>query len=217
MDKIIDGYVINLQNNIVRKEHVQNEFKNTPINLIFFNAIKHEKGWIGCLKSHLELIKYAKDNNMDMILVMEDDAYIENKESFNSTLTYIIKFLKENKNEWTIFHGGPSINKHSSIKNILFKNLLLLNISKCSLTTFIIYNSNIYDYFLNYNNIPDNNLKNSHKIDMIIYNKFNCATVFPCLIWQIETYSNITNNIRTDFKDIKKSRDILFKRLIKKI
>jgi hypothetical protein len=217
MNKFIDGYVINLSHDIKRKEHMINEFENTPINLKFFNAIKHSKGWIGCLKSHLKLIQNAKKNNMEFVLVMEDDCYIENKDEFNDKIVKIISFLKSNKDKWTIFHGGPNLNKLSSIKNTLSTNPFLFNVSKCSSTTFIIYNSNIYDFFINYDNIKDNELKNTHKIDMIIYNNLNCTTTFPCLIWQIVTFSNITNNIRNEIVKLKETRDIFFKRLIKKL
>lgn len=56
---IIDGYVINLETDLERLDSIKKEFKNSCINLKIFNAIKHEKGWIGCLKSHLSLIKMA--------------------------------------------------------------------------------------------------------------------------------------------------------------
>lgn len=217
MNKIIDGYVINLEHCSDRREHILNEFQDTCINISLFNAIKHEKGWIGCLKSHLNLIKYAKENNMNMILVIEDDAYIEDKEHFNKIFPQILDYLKNNLDEWKIFHGGPNINKHSVISNIYSNEPLLFNISKCVSATFIIYNINSYDDFLHYLDIEERQLKSSHKIDMLIYNKFNCITTFPCLIWQINSYSDIYNSYRDDLENIKKYRDINFKRKLKHI
>ncbi len=215
MNKIIDGYIINLEQDIQRKEHILKEFENSPINLNFFNAIKHNIGWIGCLKSHLELINYAKINNMDMILVIEDDAFIENKEYFNIIFPKILNYLSNNKDKWKIFHGGPNINKHSQITNIQIQEPLLFELSKCVSTTFIIYNSNSYDFFINFYNYPDNKLKSTNKIDMLIYNNFNCITTYPCLIWQIDSFSNVLQTYRVDLQEIKKNRDKNFKRLIK--
>jgi hypothetical protein len=45
MNKIIDGYVINLEKNIDRKNHCIKEFKNSPINLNFFKVIKNDISW----------------------------------------------------------------------------------------------------------------------------------------------------------------------------
>lgn len=216
MNKIIEGLVINLEHDKERKMYIEKEFKNTCIELKFFNAIKHKVGWIGCLKSHLEIIKLAKSNNLDMVLVIEDDAYIENLEYFNTNFPIILEYLKKNKDKWNIFHGGPNINKHSTISKIHLTEPLLFDLSKCVSATFVIYNSNVYDFFIYYLNMEENKLKSSNKIDMLIYNKFNCITTYPCLIWQKELQSNITGEIRTDLTMIKNTRDKIFKRLIKK-
>lgn len=217
MNYIIEAWVINLEHDVERKKSIEREFENTNIKLKFFNAIKHDVGWIGCLKSHLEIILMAKSNNFPMILVVEDDAYIENFQYFNKNFPIILEYLKKNQDKWNVFHGGPNINKHSTINNIYIKNPLLFDLSKCSLTTFIIYNSNIYDFFLKFLSKEERKLKNSHKIDMLIYNNLNCITTYPCLIWQKEFISNISGKTRTDFALIKKSRDCIFGRLTKNI
>lgn len=214
-DKIITGNIINLEKNVFRKEHIIKEFDNSQINLNFFKAIKHDKGWIGCLRSHLELIKFAKNNDMDMILVIEDDAKIEDREYFNQVFPKILDYLKNNKDKWEIFHGGPIINKFSKIHDYVDKELKLLKISKCSATTFVIYNSNIYDFFLKYYSFSDDKLKNSNKIDMIIYNNFNSLTTYPILVWQIDSYSDIYKMERNDLTKLKNASNVFFKRLLK--
>lgn len=217
MNKIINGWVINLDYDTERKKSIINEFSNTQIELNFFNAVQHKVGWIGCLKSHLKIISMAKTNNLDMVLIIEDDAYIENIDYFNIIFPIILEYLKNNKDKWNIFQGGPNINKHSTISNIYLKEPLLFDLSKCICSHFIIYNSTVYDFFIYYLNKEENKLKSSHKIDMLIYNKFNCITTYPCLVWQKEFLSNITKEIRTDFKKKKYTRDKIFKRLIKNI
>lgn len=218
MNKIITGFVINLAHDTKRKESVIKEFENTQIELSFFNGIKHKIGWIGCLKSHLEIISMAKANNLPMVLVIEDDAYIENPVHFNANFLSILEYLSNNMDKWNIFHGGPNINKNSSISKIHARTPLIFDLSLCSLATFIIYNSNTYDFFLNYLKIQENKLKSTHKIDMIIYNKFKCITTYPSLVWQKEFVSNIRNgNVRTDFAIIKKFQDKLFNRALKNV
>lgn len=217
INKIIDGYVINLEHDEERKKHIVQEFENSPINIKLFSAIKHKTGWIGCLRSHLELIKLAKDNNWNMILVIEDDAYIENKDMFNEIFMKVLDWLKTNMDKWKIFHGGPNINKFSNISNVHMQNPLLFDISKCVSCTFVIYNSNIFDFFLNFYDYPDHKLKSSNKIDMLIYNKLICTSIYPCLVWQINSYSNILQNSRTDLQQIKNNRDYLLNKKIKKI
>jgi len=141
---------------------------------------------------------------MDMILIIEDDAYIEIKSTFNSVFRCILYYLKENIHKWKIFHGGPSINKYSQISEILSQEPLLFNISQCILTTFIIYNSSTYDFFLKYYTYNDEELLHSScPIDNIIFKNFTCTTTYPCLIWQINSFSIICNRYRKDLEQIK--------------
>jgi hypothetical protein len=70
-----DIYVINLKHRSDRREEILNELKDTTtFNIKFFDAVKHQKGWIGCGLSHLSLVKYAQDNNLSYIIVVEDDV-----------------------------------------------------------------------------------------------------------------------------------------------
>jgi len=41
MEKLINGYVINLEESTERKLHIMNEFQDTQIQITLFNAIKH--------------------------------------------------------------------------------------------------------------------------------------------------------------------------------
>jgi hypothetical protein len=84
--------------------------------------------------------------------------------------------------------------------------------SKCYLTTFMIYNSSIYDYFINMLYYPEDKL---NKIDMIIYYKFVCIIPYPLLVWQIDSYSNICKRYRDDMQVIKNNTDTIFKKLKK--
>ena len=65
---------INLENRLDRKEHIEKELEILDIPYERFNAIKiPEFGALGCSLSHIECLKYAINNNLDNILILEDD------------------------------------------------------------------------------------------------------------------------------------------------
>lgn len=68
---------INLEERKDRKKHIIEELtKYIPEDkIIRFDAIKHEHGFIGCAKSHLECIKLARKNNWDNVMIVEDDVH----------------------------------------------------------------------------------------------------------------------------------------------
>lgn len=79
-------FYINIDQRTDRKEEMENQLKNMDIKFKRFNAIKGEKGepnCIGCLSSHLEILTYAKKNNLKNVLIFEDDfSFIISKEEF---------------------------------------------------------------------------------------------------------------------------------------
>lgn len=214
---IIDGYCINLEEAYMRKEHMKKEFDNSGINLNFFKAIKHEKGWIGALKSHLSLIKYAKENNMDYILVIEDDAVILDKNNFKNRLTKIVNYLKNNLDSWKIFSGGPWLTKYSKLTNYI-KEENLLSVTKTYSATFMIYNKNVYDFFLKYLDIPDDKLIEKNAIDEIIHDNIPVLTQYPIMLWQKNNeYSYVLNAQRDDIRVLYTKSNYNFKRILKQI
>lgn len=117
-DKI---YCINLDISIDRKEYVSNIFKELNIPVEFYNIKKHENGGLyGCFDSHINIIKYAYENNLENILVFEDD--IEPTKSYNiENINKIINFMKKNK-EYDIFYLGYLAFKDNS-KNKSFSSI----------------------------------------------------------------------------------------------
>lgn len=57
-----------------RRESLEYESKTQGFEYKIWEAEMHEKGHIGCLRSHKKIIQYAKDNNLPEILIMEDDV-----------------------------------------------------------------------------------------------------------------------------------------------
>lgn len=111
-------YCINLDSRTDKWEQAQTEFKTHNIDGVKrFSAIKGNPdnlptkllpGEVGCLLSHLQIIKEAKEKNLDNIVVFEDDI-IFHKE-FNSLFN---EFIKQVPADWNMIyfagnHQGPT-------------------------------------------------------------------------------------------------------------
>jgi glycosyl transferase family 25 len=73
IDKII---YINLDDRNDRREIMKTFFEKGQIpadKILRFPAIKRNNGGLGCLESHTEVLKMAKQNNWKNVLILEDD------------------------------------------------------------------------------------------------------------------------------------------------
>ena len=75
MDYIEKVIYINLEHRKDRKQHVEAELLKVfpPEKIVRFDAIKDEKGGIGCSKSHIGALELAIQNNWKNVLIVEDD------------------------------------------------------------------------------------------------------------------------------------------------
>jgi GR25 family glycosyltransferase involved in LPS biosynthesis len=115
LDNLFDRiYCINLDRRTDRWESVQNEFKKFNIkNIIRFsgidgNMLKNDtvllNGELGILLTHLEIIKKAKLDNLDNVLIIEDDVI------FSDEFLNIQSYMKEVPDDWDfIYFGGNHI------------------------------------------------------------------------------------------------------------
>lgn len=89
VDKII---YINLEEAVERRKNIEEMLAIVPQDkIIRFNAIKHEKGAIGCSKSHIECLRLAIKNNWNNILIIEDDVTWNNYETSLQVLENLSK------------------------------------------------------------------------------------------------------------------------------
>jgi len=80
IDKIM---YINLDHRTDRKKETESELDKFNLKYERFSAINHANGAIGCSKSHLAIIKHAKEKGYKNILVLEDDfEFIINKDQY---------------------------------------------------------------------------------------------------------------------------------------
>jgi GR25 family glycosyltransferase involved in LPS biosynthesis len=198
-DKI---YYINLEKRKDRNQECVNELQKNNIIAKRFTAIdgklivnanwNYSLGALGCLQSHLEIIKEAKNNKYNSILILEDDVVFKDNLE-NNFKQYYAQLNKE----WDILYLSGNYNKH--IQNSFEK--ITDNIIKCNLTytthCYAIKNT-IYDILIDILN------KATKPIDVEyakIQKNLNCYAFYPGISTQREGYSDIENK-KINYKNI---------------
>lgn len=186
---------INLDHRKDRMNKINKLFSNQNLFKIKrFNAISNSNGALGCLSSHLEIIKSNYENQY--VIVIEDDIIL--KESLEN-LHKIINKLLENISKWEIFNGNPSfwniISKDTKEKNIIhshIENTPFVNIKWGQSTAFMIYSKKSYDKLINI--LGNQKNENFKPIDLLISENFiqTCYRLGH-LVYQGEDWSDISN------------------------
>lgn len=191
-------YCINLDHRKDRLIKVKKEFEKIGLeNVRIFSAIKNNDGAVGCIRSHLAIIKQAKKDNLNNVLVLEDDVYFE----YDNTKELILNCVKDLPINWELFYLGANL--HQDIFKIS-DNLLKL---KSGFSTHAIaYNSCVYDKFISkYDNFTKR-MSNSDTLDVWladeIQNQDNSYLSIPLLATQTNDYSDIVKD-NVDYSFIK--------------
>ena len=83
-------FYINLEKRIEKKIQCEEELKKIGLKPNRFNAIQHEIGLVGCVKSHIRCIEIAKERNYPFVCIFEDDiSFIDTKK----VIEYITKYI----------------------------------------------------------------------------------------------------------------------------
>ena len=127
---------INLEHRTERKQSIEKEIlKCFPLEKVQrFNAIKEERGAIGCTKSHIAVLEMAIQQKWKNILIMEDDMVCFN--DFESKLPILKKKLQEEYDVIVLAGGTPVYNTET------------LKLAKCHCTGAYIVNSSYYTTLL---------------------------------------------------------------------
>jgi len=204
IDKI---FIINLAHRTDRKEHMINEMKKQNIsNYEFFSAVKptlnevnewnnnycnHVKkdvhplkfdnyriGCLGCMKSHIEVIKLALIRNYKNILILEDDTV------FINDFSKLYDYSQQIANNYDMLylsgsHLGKKINISTNIKKVIGTYTTGSYCISEKVMKYLIYNINGY----------------YKEIDCFyseeIQHLFNCYCVVPHITKQLDGYSDI--------------------------
>lgn len=160
-------YCINLKERTDRWERCHVEFEKFGISdrVIQFSAIKPEyderwnrwtpwarpgfplPGAVGCAESHRAVIKLAKEQTLNNVLVLEDDFVVCDSwsENLESSLTDLIKY------NWHLFYLGYHLHKTWGMRRDRGENLKQIGSKKkrgIHLTVGLAYNSSIFDYLI---------------------------------------------------------------------
>ena len=188
-------FVINLPRRKDRLSKVYSQFVNSGLNVEVWPAVdgkhlsipedstkKYEynaHGILGCMTSHYNLIKYAKENDLKSIFVLEDDIILSDN---------FIEYYKmiPGLDFDMLYFGG-----HFDVidKDIIKTNIE--NIYKCNQVAgtyaYVIKNT-VYDYVLK-------NCNYNWGIDQfygdVVQKKFNCLIFIPTVVDHIDGFSDI--------------------------
>lgn len=182
---VSEAWYINLDDRFDRKEHMDNELsKHNLENFVQrYSAIKAvDKTPQNCViasgTSHKNLIQYAKDKNLDNILILEDDIFF--KEDISDFLEKSLENLFK-RSDWDIYYISANI--FDNPLQIIDENLI--RIHGCYCVHAYIIPSRSYDKFLQYDPEKD------PPIDAwITHQQFNKLGGYPLMISQIDSVSD---------------------------
>ena len=195
--KKYDAYVINLETEEKRWNHMKHEFSNTILNVIRFPCKKstNNRGWAEVGKTYADIVRKHKETDPEftnkLLIIFEDDAFrLQDKETFNTRLLPILQYLEANRDKYSHFQGGGV---YPIPKEILSVDPLLILCDYITCTTFTVFGKDAANSVLEYEkeietvNTPiDNYIGNK--------NRGRIIAPFPHLVWQIiGLASNISN------------------------
>lgn len=192
IDKI---YYINLDKRTDRFEQINEELKKMNLEATRFSAISHQFGAVGCNLSHLSILKHARENKFQNILILEDDfQFIVSKEEFEKQIN---EFFKLNI-PWDVLMLSYNI-----LKSIPF-NSTIQKVYEAQTTSGYIVNACFYDSLIKVieENIPLLEKTGQHwkyTIDqcwkVLQGDKSNWYAFNTRIGLQRESYSDIMNDI----------------------
>ena len=188
-------FYINLDTRPDRKTFFENQIRMVGLKATRFNAIKNANGAIGCSLSHLSLLQYAKKNNLDHILIMEDDIMFLNPQIFIQNLN---NFLSKHDKFDVLLIAGNNMGEYVRIDDNCVK------ISHCQTTTGYLVKNHYYDKLIdNFKTgiqyfIKNVNLKLQYAIDQY-WSNLQCVDN-----WYLLT--PLTVSQKPDYSDIEKKQ-----------
>jgi len=127
---------LNIQNKVIKFEAVDLS-RDTSI-------IEMHRGRCGCAQSHLDIIKDAKKNNYQNILIFEDDIKLHS--DTETVFSVMSESINELPPDWEIFY--PSANPPNHWESLANYSKKLCQVKAAFTTHSIAINSNIFDLLL---------------------------------------------------------------------
>jgi glycosyl transferase family 25 len=150
-------YVINLPARTDRRQAMEKELQNagmtfTPGKVELFAAIKPDTaapfasiGYKGCFLSHLSILKLAREQKLNNVLIMEDDLHLA--ENFHQYEDILLEQL--HKINWDIVHFGYFSKQIIPCHQDCFATFQLLS-AEITGTHFYAVNGKVFDRLIDY-------------------------------------------------------------------
>jgi glycosyl transferase family 25 len=186
-------FCINLDKRQDRWQDSLKEFKKVGISdkVQRFSAVEKTDGRVGIIKSNLEIVKLAKENNWKNVLVFEDDIkFLSNSlENLSKGISQINEF------NWELFYLGA--NTHNPLEKYS-ENLVFAK--NCYAVHSMAYSNNIYDKFIKYGeSVGETIIINSFILDIwlssVIQTNNKSLLLNPIITTQRESFSDIEQQV----------------------
>ena len=186
----MEAYVMNQPHREDRWIKIQEDFKNSSLRLIRYPGITiqddslapRDRKCYGLARTHIELIKKAKEENKKTLLILEDDCKPEPNWEYN--WNKILEFLHANMDEWEVFNGCvygiQTATRIFSLSDVFlvkgnggsFSHWIYLNVDKA------------YDKLIHWEDTKED-------IDVYYCKHFVYLTPYPLLATQYSGYSDL--------------------------
>jgi glycosyl transferase family 25 len=201
-DKFDKVFCINLPHRTDRRESFISEVNKYDLgNFEFFDAYYGQKlpnphnilpGNVGLIKTNIEILKKAIDDNLNNIVIIEDDCV------FTDEILNIDSYFEKLPEKWDMLYFGGNHNYHwHGVPNPIIVNEKVLKLVHSFTTHFIIINKNMFSVLI------EKLSSYSHPIDVIyaeIQKNYDVYSFYPSIAKQSTGYSDIENReINYDF------------------
>ena len=131
-------FYINIDERTDRKYIFEKHMKKYDLEFERFSAIKDKFGAFGCAKSHLSVLKNAKNNNLENVIIMEDDIAFDIPPEM---LDEKLKLIFDNELDFDVFHLSYRYRISEDVPGVDY----LKKLSYCHYCSCYIINKKCYD------------------------------------------------------------------------
>ena len=178
---------------------IQNKEHDTVDGLEFYNDFKDlTLPQIGCTLSHLKAIQTAYENGENIVIIMEDDVYVDMTNLLDDSVE---EFVKNAPEEWEILqlvHLGSNLNKSSKMfKEYTFHPHTRGNYESCT-SSYLINRKGMENILKRLGRNPyylDINTSDSGVSDCIIYDNATTFIIEPSIVTPIHIQIDLEKSL----------------------
>jgi len=178
---------INLDHRVDRLQSIQEQLKVFPLEKVMrFAAIKDENGAIGCSKSHVAVLEMAIRNKWKNVLILEDDAVWNNMEQGYALLEELVK------KPYDVILLGSTCTDYD-------KDTHKLKVGFCASSYLVsqqYYDVLLHNFKTGLSGLIETKSQVQYALDKYwnsLQRQDNWFCVIPCLMVQMESWSDISN------------------------